>query len=151
MSAPAHELASKKLDAHLAKKGLNRSQQRETILRVFMDAARHVSVDELFDLVHAQDPSIGRTTVYRSLNLFVEAGLASELALEGKSRYEVEFGRAHHDHFICRVCGEIFEFMSPEIERAQDREARKIGFHIEGHRHQILGVCASCRSQEKKK
>jgi Fur family ferric uptake transcriptional regulator len=82
--------------------------------------------------------------VYRTLKLLQEAGLASELALDGESRFEVDYKREHHDHFICRSCGDIFEFSSPEIERLQDEEAHALGFVIEGHRHQIFGSCRRC-------
>jgi Fur family ferric uptake transcriptional regulator len=58
--------------------------------------------------------------------------------------FEREYKRAHHDHFICKSCGEIFEFSNPEIERIQDEVAAGIGFVIEGHRHQIFGVCRRC-------
>lgn len=135
------------LNAFLAERGLNRSRQREIILDVFVRSGRHLSVDELFELVRKKRSDIGRTTVYRSLRLFVEGGLASELALDGHSRFEVELGRSHHDHFICSACGAIFEFMSPAIERLQLEEAARIGFLVEGHRHQILGRCGNCRSE----
>ena len=132
------------LNAYLAKHGLKRSEQREAILGVFLKAKGHVSVDDLLGLVHRRHPEVSRATVYRTLKLFQHAGLASELALDGRSRFEVLWNREHHDHFICQGCGEIFEFASPEIERLQDDAASRIGFVIRGHRHQIFGECAAC-------
>ena len=78
------------------------------------------------------------------MKLFKEAGLASELSYGGEARFEPLWNRDHHDHFICGMCGEIFEFKSPEIERIQETIARGIGFVIEGHRHHILGRCRKC-------
>ena len=129
---------------YLVKNRLKRSDQREAILDVFLRSERHLSVDDLFQLVRKRHPEVGRTTVYRTLKLFQAAGLASELQFEGKSRFEREYKRQHHDHFICRSCGAIIEFSSPEIERLQDEIAAELKFEIDGHRHQIFGRCRRC-------
>ena len=131
----------------LAENRLKRSEQREAILDVFLRSERHLSVDDLFRLVRKKHPEVGRTTVYRTLKLLQTAGLASELQIEGQSRFEREYKRQHHDHFICRACGGIFEFSSPEIERLQEEVAEGLGFVIEGHRHQIYGRCRRCAAR----
>jgi Fur family ferric uptake transcriptional regulator len=132
------------LTAHLARHGLKRSAQREVILEAFLKTGRHVSVEELLRIVRRRRADIGRTTIYRSLKLFKDAGLASELTYGGEARFETLWNRDHHDHFICGSCGEIFEFKSPEIEQIQETIARGIGFQIEAHRHHILGLCRKC-------
>jgi Fur family ferric uptake transcriptional regulator len=133
--------------AFLAKNGLKRSDQREVIVDTFLRSQRHLSVDDLYQLVHKRRTDIGRTTVYRTLKLLQSAGLAQELVLDGQSRFEREYKREHHDHFICKYCGEIFEFVSEDIERLQDEIAARIGFTIEGHRHQIYGACRACAAR----
>lgn len=130
--------------AYLVKNRLKRSEQREVILDVFLKSESHLSVDDLLRIVQKRRPDIGRTTVYRTLKLLASAGLASELALDGETRFELEYKRAHHDHFICKSCGDIFEFSSPEIERIQEEIAAGIGFVIDGHRHHIFGFCRRC-------
>ena len=130
--------------AFLAKNRLKRSDQREAIVDAFLRSHRHLSVDDLFQLVQKRRADVGRTTVYRTLKLLQSAGLAQELVLDGQSRFEREYKREHHDHFICKYCGEIFEFVSDDIERLQDEIAEKLGFAIEGHRHQIYGACRNC-------
>ncbi len=130
--------------AFLVKNRLKRSEQREVILDAFLKSERHLSVDDLLQIVQKRRPDVGRTTVYRTLKLLHAAGLASELDLDGQTRFEVDYKRAHHDHFICNACGDIFEFSSPEIERLQEEIAAGIGFAIEGHRHHILGRCRRC-------
>jgi len=130
--------------AYLAKNRLKRSEQRDVILDTFLRSQSHLSVDDLLHLVQKRRQDIGRTTVYRTLKLLRSAGLAQELELRGESRFEREYNRAHHDHFICQHCGNIIEFSSPEIERIQDEIAADLGFVIEGHRHQIFGQCRSC-------
>ena len=130
--------------AFLVKNRLKRSEQREVILDAFLKSERHLSVDDLLQIVQKRRPDVGRTTVYRTLKLLHAAGLASELDLDGQTRFEVDYKRAHHDHFICNSCGDIFEFSSPEVERIQEEIAAGIGFVIEGHRHHILGRCRRC-------
>jgi Fur family ferric uptake transcriptional regulator len=134
--------------AYLTRNRLKRSGQREAILDTFLDSQKHLSVDDLLQAVQKKRPDIGRTTVYRTLKLLQAAGLAQELVLQGQTRFEREYKRAHHDHFICKSCGEIFEFSSPEIERLQDEIASDLGFVIQGHRHQIYGLCRRCASRE---
>src|SRR6187431_2440543 len=130
--------------AYITRNRLKRSDQREAILDTFLRSERHLSVDDLLQLVQKRRSDIGRTTVYRTLKLLQAAGLAQELVLQGQTRFEREYKREHHDHFICKSCGEIFEFSSPEIERIQDEIAAEIGFVIDGHRHQIFGFCREC-------
>jgi len=133
--------------AYITKNRLKRSEQREVILDAFLRAGRHLSVEDLLHIVQKRRPEIGRTTVYRTLKLLRDAGLASELALEGETRFEVDWKRAHHDHFICNSCGAIIEFSNPEIERIQVDIAAGLGFVIEGHRHHIFGLCRRCASR----
>ena len=135
--------------AYLVKNRLKRSEQREVILDTFLRSERHLSVDDLLQLVQKRRSDIGRTTVYRTLKLLQAAGLAQELVLQGQTRFEREYKRQHHDHFICKSCGEIFEFSSAEIERIQDEIAAEIGFVIDGHRHQIFGYCRDCAADAK--
>lgn len=152
---PSHDLQEERevFAEYLAKHRLKRSEQRETILDVFLETEEHLSVDDLLALVHRRRSDVGRTTVYRTLKLLREAGLASELQVGGETRFERHYNREHHDHLICEECGEIIEFQSPDIERLQEEIARKLGFTIKGHRHQIYGLCQrpSCPSHPERK
>lgn len=140
------------LDEYLAKHGLKHSKQREIILGHFLDTSGHMTVDDLYRVIHRKHPAIGRTTIYRALKVFVDAQLADAIELkDGLTRFEHKFRHAHHDHMICVECGTILEFVSPDIERLQDEIADAYGFDIESHRHQIFGRCQKCRRSERKK
>ena len=117
---------------------------RELRVGLEVDLVQH---DDLLQLVQKKRPDIGRTTVYRTLKLLLEAGLASQLDVQGQARFEHEYNRQHHDHFICNGCSEIIEFSSPEIEQLQDDIAAGLGFVIQGHRHQIYGLCQRCATR----
>jgi Fur family ferric uptake transcriptional regulator len=143
VGAPPRE-EQRVLSEYLVQHGLKRSTQREVILDAFLRAGSHVSVEDLLRIVKRKDPAVGRTTIYRTLKLFQEAGLASELLVGAEARFEPLWNRDHHDHLVCVYCGEIIEFQSPEIENLQDRIANGLGFVIEGHRHTIFGRCQKC-------
>ena len=147
-SLPARE-EQKVLASYLERHHLKRSAQREAILDAFVKAGHHVSVEDLLKIVRRRHPDVGRTTIYRSLKLFKDAGLASELAFGGEARFEPVWNRDHHDHFVCVSCGAIFEFRSPEIERLQEEIASGIGFSIDGHRHHIFGRCRRCAARDR--
>jgi Fur family transcriptional regulator, ferric uptake regulator len=135
------------LSAYLVRNRLKRSSQREAILDAFVKAGHHLSVEDLLGIVRRRHPDVGRTTIYRTLRLFKDAGLASELVFGSEARFEPVWKRDHHDHFVCTACGEIFEFHSPEIERLQEEIAAGIGFQVGGHRHTILGRCRKCAAK----
>jgi Fur family ferric uptake transcriptional regulator len=100
-----------------------------------------VSIDELLLKVRKRQPKVGYATVYRTLKLLVDAGLAVERQFgDGQARYEVVGD--HHDHLICVKCGLILEFEDDDIERLQDKIALRLGgFTVLRHRHELYGVC----------
>ncbi len=136
---------------HIQKSGLRRTVQRELILEVFLRTEEHLSSEDLYWLVHKEDPSVGHTTVYRTLKLLTEAELAREVRLgDGRTYYEHHFDHAHHDHMICTECGKVIEFFSQEIEDLQDQMADEFNFKPTHHSMRILGVCDECQKKEKK-
>jgi Fur family ferric uptake transcriptional regulator len=91
---------------HLKRVGLKHTAQRDTILRTFLETREHLSINELHRLVQKKDPRIGFTTVYRTLKLLAECGLASEVAFhDGIARYEHQYNRRSHHHMVCTGCG----------------------------------------------
>ena len=127
-------------------KGLRSTRQRDIILDFFLNTHQHVSVEELYLKIKAVHPGIGNATVYRTLKLFVEAGLAREVLLhDGQTRYEHVMAGEHHDHLVCTGCSAIIEFENETIEKLQDEIAARHGFYIKSHKLEIYGLCAKCR------
>lgn len=134
---------------HIQKYGLRRTAQRDLILEVFLKTEEHLSSEDLYDLVKREDPSIGHTTVYRTLKLLTEAGLAREVRFgDGRTHYEHHYNHEHHDHMICIECGKIIEFFSPELEAMQVEIAAKYNFALTQHSMRLLGLCENCREAE---
>ena len=131
----------------LRERGLKSTAQRDDIARVFFGAGKHLSVDELHAAVKRVNLRVGYATVYRTLKLLKECGLAEERHFDdGQARYEPATAEEqHHDHLICERCGRIVEFNSHDLEKLQDRIARQLGFVVHRHRMELYGICAECR------
>ncbi|MCY7374927.1 MAG: transcriptional repressor [Pyrinomonadaceae bacterium] len=135
---------------HIQKAGLRHTAQRDLILEIFLRTEDHVSSEDLYRLVHKEDSSVGHTTVYRTLKLLTDAGLAREVRFgDGKSYYEPHYNLEHHDHMICTGCGKVVEFFSAEIENLQDSIAAEYGFKLTHHSMRILGLCGDCQKRER--
>jgi Fur family ferric uptake transcriptional regulator len=134
--------------AYLADKHLNTTTQREAIVDQFLRATDHISIDELLARVRKRHNKVGYATVYRTLKLLVDSGLAIERQFgDGQARYEVVGD--HHDHLICAKCGLILEFEDDEIEHIQDRIAQRLGgFTVIRHRHELYALCPRARGVE---
>lgn len=133
------------LENYLREKNLKNTGQRKLILDAFLNNVEHISAEELYDRLKKDNPSIGLATIYRTLKLLSECGLANEIHFsEGVTRYEHSFGRQHHDHLICINCGKYIEVVDPEIEELQARLAQKNHFRILRHRMDIYGICQEC-------
>src|SRR3989441_9353948 len=137
---------------HIQKQGLKRTAQRDLILDVFLNTEAHVSGEDLYQLVREKDPTVGHTTIYRTLKLLTDAGLAREVRFgDGRAHYEHNYKHQHHDHMICSECGKIIEFYSAQLEAIQDAMAAKHRFEVTQHLLRIIGVCADCRRARKER
>lgn len=146
---PAREVARERLAAWIAARGLKATRQRDLIVDTFFSQAGHISVDELFEKVTARDSTIGAATVYRTMKILTDAGLASARHFEGaQTRYEAALDRHHHDHLICTSCGNIFEFENERIEELQDRVAAEHGFTVTHHKLELYGLCKACQERQ---
>ena len=143
----AHKEEFEVLENFIRSKNLRRSDQRQQILDVFLKTERHLTAEDLYNIVKKKNPSIGYATIYRSLKLFSEAGLCRELQVDdGTTRYEHLYNHKHHDHLICTKCGKFVEIESPEIEALQDQLAKKNGFELIKHRLELYGLCSACKN-----
>jgi len=131
---------------YLQEKGLRNTRQREAILDVFFSADKHITVEELFNMIKKTVPEIGYATVHRNLSLLCECGLADEIKIgKQKARYEPKFGQEHHDHLICIKCGRFIEVNDTKIEGLQDKLAEANDFIPVRHKLEIYGICSKCK------
>lgn len=139
--ANLHEQLAERME----ERGLRSTAQRRLVCELFFRSHGHHSVDDLLALVHKADPKVGYATVYRTLKLLVECGLAHERHFsDSLTRFEVT-DEDHHDHLICVECNAIVEFEDEEIERLQEKLAERHGYRLTRHKHELYGVCSRCR------
>ncbi|HLC18364.1 MAG TPA: transcriptional repressor [Thermodesulfobacteriota bacterium] len=133
------------LKSYIDSKGLKSTSQRDFIAETFFKSNTHISLDELLKKVKRKTPNIGYATVYRTMKLLTEGGLAiSRQFGDGQTRYENLPEDGHHDHLICIKCSRITEFQNQRIEQLQSETAKKHGFTVINHKLELYGYCSEC-------
>lgn len=127
--------------------GLKATFPRLKILELFEKSTqRHMTAEDVYRTLIADNMDIGLATVYRVLTQFEQAGLLERHFFEsGKAVFEINHGK-HHDHLVCIDCGRVEEFYDPEIEKRQKAITQDRGFEILDHALYIYGRCAQCRT-----
>ena len=128
--------------ANLKSSGLKATLPRLKILEIFQGSTvRHLSAEDVYKLLLAENLDVGLATVYRVLTQFEQAGLLSRNHFEsGKAVFELNEG-SHHDHLVCLDCGLVEEFFDDEIEKRQHRIAEERGFKLTEHALALYGNC----------
>lgn len=124
----------------LKEQGFSATKTRMAVLRVIL-AMQPASMHQLI----AALPDVDRATVYRTVDLFVDLGIAKKVSTGFK--YRVELGDAfqeHHHHLTCLRCGNIVDVHTPEIEYAIEQVASNNGFRPIRHDLEITGYCSNC-------
>jgi len=133
------------LKSYIETKGLKSTAQRDFIADTFFKINTHISLDELLKKVKRKTPNIGYATVYRTMKLLTESGLAIARQFgDGQTRYENLPEDGHHDHIICIKCSKIAEFHNQKIEQLQMEAAKKLGFTVLNHKLELYGYCSDC-------
>jgi len=134
------------LGDYLKSLGLFFTQPRKIILESFLKEEGHISVKKLCAEVKKVDPQISQATVYRTMKLLVECGLARENEFtDGKKYFEKNHGKEHHDHMVCAKCKKVEEFHNDSIEKLQEEVARSHKFEMTSHRMVLFGICNDCQ------
>ncbi len=133
------------LKSYLESKGLKSTAQRDYIADTFFRINTHISLDELLKKVRRKTPRVGYATVYRTMKLLTDSGLAIERQFgDGQTRYENLPEDGHHDHIICIKCAKITEFQNQRIEQLQAETAKKFNFKVINHKLELYGYCSDC-------
>lgn len=131
---------------YLRDNGLSMTPQRKAIVEVFLETEGHFSAERLYELVKAKASEVGQATIYRTLKLLTESGLADSIEDgDGSILYEHAYGHAHHDHLICVQCNKKIEIFDETIEKRQAEVADKHEFKLTRHRMYLYGLCPDCK------
>ena len=131
---------------YILNNGLKYTGQRDQILDSFLSMEKHITIEELYDLIKKKNPEISYATVYRTMKLLSECGIAKKSKFHGGiTRYEHAYDHGHHDHLVCLKCGSIQEFENHQIEVIQRKIAEENNFKVEDHKLEIYGICSRCQ------
>ncbi|MBN2160126.1 MAG: transcriptional repressor [Spirochaetes bacterium] len=128
---------------------------REIVIAVLQETDDHMSASDVYIRAHKINPSIGLTTVYRTLDMLTQLGIVQKFDFgDGKARFELvnnPGGKKHHHHLICMNCKTIVdytEFLDEELEfinKTQEKLSKKYNFKITDHAISFYGYCDQCR------
>lgn len=127
---------------------------RTAILDLMSRTSRHMSAKEIHASLYRTNPSLGLTTVYRTLDLLNRMNLIQKIALgDGQIRYEYKGGEKedHHHHLICTNCGRIIDYTEFEeeeltlVRKTEEKLEKKYRFQIIDHNIEFYGLCEKCR------
>ncbi len=139
------------LKENLKNKGYKLTPQRRAILNSIMNSEdRHLTAEEIYDLVKVDCPEIGLATVYRTVQLLEELGVVSKLDLDdGCSRYELVMeGEEHqHHHLICNGCGKVIEVEGDLLDELEKNIENNYSFKILDHSLKFYGICEECKKE----
>ena len=140
---------AKELKVMLKEKGYKLTPQRRAVLNIIMEnPGKHLTTEEIYDLVKVQCPDIGLATVYRTLQILDEMDLILKINLDdGCSRYEYNENQDDHEHhhLICTNCGEILEVNEDLLDEIERRIEQNYKFVITDHKVKFFGLCSNCR------
>ncbi len=136
------------LKSELKEKGYKVTSQRQAVLNVIIDnAGKHLSTEEIYDLVKAKNPEVGIATVYRTLSLLDSMNLVYKLDFDdGCSRYELNNRKEYHrhHHLICTKCGNVEEVEEDLLDSLEEQIKKKNGFRVQDHKVKFYGFCKEC-------
>lgn len=136
------------LSSLLKEKGCKLTPQRQVILDIIINCnEKHLSVEEIYDMVKKNNPDIGLATVYRTMLLFNKIGIVHKLDLDdGLGRYELNrHASTHrHHHLICTSCNAVIEVEQDLLESLEQQILLEHGFIVKDHRVKFYGICSKC-------
>jgi len=142
------EQAQGRFEDFLRGRNLKLTEERRSLVEAVFAEEHHFDADELHMNQKGQGRDISRATVYRTLDLLVQAGLVRKSSFgDQHAHYEAVRHGEHHDHLICLNCHTIFEFYRADLEALQDTICEEHGFKPLHHSHQIFGLCENCQKK----
>jgi len=135
--------------------GFRLTNPREIIIKILINTDKHLSAEDIYISALKKNPSIGLTTVYRTLDRFTQIGVVQKFDFgDGKARYELTNNpqkKEHHHHLVCMRCKTIIDytnFMKEELElmnKTEKQLSKKHNFKIIHHIIHFYGVCEKCQ------
>jgi Fur family transcriptional regulator, ferric uptake regulator len=132
-------------EQRLRDSGYKLTGARLTVLRVLEQSGGHITSTELLEGVNAVDPSIGRASVFRALDLFTRLSIVRPTYMHSSATPTyVLMPDGHHHHIICTNCNRVIEFENCGLKSLEDELERRLKVHLTGHLLEFYGLCENC-------
>ncbi|MEM8857323.1 MAG: Fur family transcriptional regulator [Chloroflexota bacterium] len=130
----------------LSKLNYRVTSSRVEVIKMLLKAHGHITADELYEKLKDQGSSVGRMTVFRTLDMLAETGIVRPIYQGSGAAHFVLLEDGHHHHLVCIKCSESVEFSECSLaDDLSNQLARNHNFKIEGHLLEIYGLCANCQ------
>jgi Fur family ferric uptake transcriptional regulator len=139
------KLTANRIAGILRQHGNKLTPQRHLVLRVIAASHDHSTPEVIYEKSRLEDPSIGRVTVYRTLELLSNLDLVCKVhTKDGCRSYMMRRPTEHHHHLICSGCGKVVDFTNCSLVETEKLLSEESGFAIKGHLLEFYGLCHSC-------
>lgn len=128
----------------IREEGYRYTPQRQLILDALCAMGGHATVDDIYERVQAQAPTLSLATVYRTMNFLEELNLVFSADIQGEKVYEIARPTPHH-HLVCRRCGQVTTIADHHLDELVARLAEEYDFQAEINHLAIQGLCGHCR------
>lgn len=133
----------------LREEGYKLTTQRQAILHAIVENKdKHLSPEEIYNIVRLKHQDIGIATVYRTLQLLEKFNIVYRVNFDdGYNRYELNYDSEnhHHHHLICLKCGKVIEVKLDLLETLENQIENENGFKIVDHNVKFFGYCDYCQ------
>ena len=142
-------ITENKITSLLRQRGYKLTPQRRQVINAIAISHEHLTPAALYEKVHQQYPTVGRVTIYRTLEILSELGLICQVHGEGSYRsYLLRRPSEHHHHLICSDCGAVIDFTDCRLNELERSLSQKTGFDINSHLLELSGICPACQKTD---
>jgi Fur family peroxide stress response transcriptional regulator len=133
-----------KISLTFKEKKIKSTPQRMAIYEILLNTTAHPTVEEIYNVLHPNYPSVSLATVYKTLESFKNVGLVQELTIgENKSRYDACV--TPHTHLLCLECERVIDIAPDPIGCLIDKLPNNLDFEVISQQVYFFGKCKDCK------
>ena len=138
-------LTERNVATALRQNGYKITPQRRLVIRAIISSEDHLTPADIYEKVRNEQPNIGLTTIYRTLEILAQLELICELHAGGICHSYTISTPQHHHHLICSNCGIVIDFTGYHLGKLEQSLSKQSGFRIDGHLLEFFGLCRTCQ------
>lgn len=140
-------LQIQEVSTRLREHGFKVTPQRLAVYQALAKAQNHPRAETIYTELRPSYPTMSLATVYKSLAILCEAGLAQELNL-GEDAFRYDADTSDHPHVRCMECGRVEDVEAVDTEALTRRVSETTGYELTDHQLYFYGICPACRKKK---